>query len=346
MRHDLVLMTLEEGRDQEDGTLLGLVYTDAQQLIGVDETLPLESALLDSARLGVPTPESVADSLFHLYERLGLLMYRTSDPMKPSVNGSGFTLDKVDKHLSTNLEAWEASSGPAFDCRAATSTFTDLSPLGDHFRDPVSFLKFLRQAEGESSDIIPELIPTILRGFAHGDLHGRNVLIGRVGDRVLWPAVFDYGDMGADKVIGWDFVKMETEFKIRAYPHIFPEATTIPSFVPEVVTFENKLFERTELCRDSCRWPAKPDKATPEDRFAWLILKIRQHAETHLGYRKNRSREWLAEYYFLLTVYGLNSVRFHNLTPIEFLGAYLSAGTACARYLFDREIIVRDQPLT
>ena len=337
LRHDLVLMSVEPRRDPDDGSLIALVYTDAQQLIGVDETLSLESALLDSARLGVPTPESVADSLFQLYERLGLLLYRTSYVENPDDKNYVYSSERLDKHLPLNLSLWNAKSGPAFECRALTTTFTEMIPLRDQFRDPVSFLTFLGEAGDQHRDRVRALVPRILRGHSHGDLHGRNVLIGRVGDRVLWPAVFDFGDMGRDNLIARDFVKLETEFKIRAYPQIFTSATTMPILIPEIVTFERELAEWTELCRDTCQWPNQPRSNEPRDRFSWLILKIRQQAQTHLGIRKNRSRDWLAEYYFLLTVYALSSVRFNNLTPIEFLGAYLASGTACARYRYDRE---------
>lgn len=283
LRHDLVLMTVEERRETANGPLIGLIYTDAQQLIGVDETLSLESALLDAARLGVPTPESVADALFQLYERLWLLMYRTSYVEDPEEQGYQFVLDRQDKRLTENLGSWEAQSGPAFECRASASTFTDFSPLREHFRDPVSFLRYLGHVNATNPVRVPALVPRILRGHAHGDLHGRNVLIGRVDDRVLWPAVFDYADMGHDNIIGWDFVKMETEFKIRAYPQVLANATTVSEFVPEVVKFEKELFERTEVCRDSCRWPAPPKDATARERLAWLISAGTAAGPTHRG---------------------------------------------------------------
>ena len=54
----------------------------------------------------------------------------------------------------------------------------------------------------------------MLRGCAHGDLHGRNILVGIVRDQAMWPTVFDYEDMGPCNLIGWDFVKLETELKI------------------------------------------------------------------------------------------------------------------------------------
>jgi len=336
LRHDLVLMTVQERRLSPDGPIAGLVYTDAQQLIGVDETLSLETALLDAALLGVPTPASAADALFQLYERLGLLMYRASYVEDPTAPGYRFCLDRQDKRLTENLRLWDAKSGPAFECRAAASTFTDVAPFDQQFRDPVSFLRYVECAGSTNPAVAAQLLPRILRGHSHGDLHGRNVLVGRVGERVLWPAVFDYGDMGRDNVIGWDFVKMETEFKIRAYPNVFASTPSVPAFVPEVLAFERELFEKTETCRNSCCWPGVPESATPRERLAWLLLKLRQLADTHLGVNRNRSRDWLTEYYFLLVVYGLNSVRFHNLTSVEFLGAYLSAGAACARFLYDR----------
>ena len=228
------------------------------------------------------------------------------------------------------MSLWEEESGPAFECRAAASTFTDSEVLRQHFRDPASFLRYIERIAKIIPSQVTKLVPRILRGHSHGDLHGRNVLVGRVGERVLWPAAFDYGDMGLDNIIGWDFVKMETEFRIRAYPKVFAGATTVSAFVPEVVAFERKLSEVTEQCRNACRWPTLPEPATPCERLRWLLLKLRQLADTHLGTNRNRSRDWLTEYYYLLAMYGLNSVRFHNLTPIEFLGAYLSAGTACA----------------
>lgn len=337
-RHDLVLMTIQPKYACGDsGPLIGLVYSDAEQLIGVDETLPLETALLDAARLGVPTPASVGDVLFQLYERLGLLFFDSSYVDDPREQGYRFQLSRFDKRLPENLAAWEAAHGPVFECRAQATTFTEFEPLSRAFRDPVSFLQFVGRMTAQQPSAAATLVPRILRGQGHGDLHGRNVLVGRVEDRVLWPAVFDYGDMGPDNVVGWDFVKLETEFKIRAYPRVFANAAAIASFVPEVVSFERELCERTELARNACRWPLEPAADTPRERLLWLLLRLRQLADCHLSTRRNRSRDWLAEYYFLLTVYGLNSARFANLTPLEVLGAYLSAGTACARYLYDRE---------
>ena len=51
----------------------------------------------------------------------------------------------------------------------------------------------------------------MLRGCAHGDLHGRNVLVAQIRGKVLWPTLYDYEDMGPCNLLGWDFVKLETD---------------------------------------------------------------------------------------------------------------------------------------
>lgn len=326
LTHDIVLMNLEPIRNDQ-GELIALAYADAEQLIGVDQTMNLEDAMLESVQLGVPTVESVADLLFQLYQRLGLLLYRHSfnDTPPQSVNApkpqAPFT--KIDSHWFDNLDAWERQPGEAFSCRSSIPTKLDNSPWERHFRDSAFMLRYV---SGQAEPWL--FIPQMLRGRAHGDLHGRNVLVGRVGDRVLWPAVYDYGDMGANNLIAWDFVKLETEFKQRAYPLIF----STNRFTDQVVEFETNLHIATETARNTATWPRLSESSTPTERMQWLLLQLRRNAMDHLS-PQGRSRLWLAEYYFVLAVYGLNAARFENLTPIEVRGAYLSSGCAAARYL-------------
>lgn len=351
LRHDLVLMPIEPRPDEEH--LEGLVYDDAQQFIGVDQTLPLEAAMLDAARVGFPSPASVGDLLFQLYERLGVVLYRyaTGDP--PPAARADMTLAdlRLDRYLVRNLEYWNPAHVPsadadlrtraelfrarlAFETRAHAAMYADDTERGERFRDPVDFFRAIGDhvaAGGRPAD----LVPILLRGRGHGDLHGRNILVGRVGDRVLWPAVYDHEHMGRCNLVGWDFVKLETEFKVRAYPALFPGLPR--ASVPAVVRFEQRLFERTEQCRDTGAWPERPDANDHAGRLEWLILKVREAAGRHLGVLRGRTREWLAEYYFLLALYGLNGIRFGNLESTELRAAYLSAGAACARYVYDRE---------
>ncbi len=102
----------------------------------------------------------------------------------------------------------------------------------------------------------------MLRRCAHGDLHGRNVLVAVVRNRALWPAVFDYEHMGPCNLLGWDFVKMETELKIRAYPELFAGGE-LAAFVSEVQKFEIELAARTEESNRRSSWQEAKEADAP-----------------------------------------------------------------------------------
>src|SRR5205823_1120643 len=142
----------------------------------------------------------------------------------------------------------------------------------------------------------PDLIPRMLRGCAHGDLHGRNILVGIVRDQALWPVVFDYEDMGPCNLLGWDFVKLETEPKVRAYPAVFPGGTS-RWFLQSVQQFEVELNEQTERSHLSRSWPEVGGPATPRKRLRAILLMIRRMAAQHLGVNHGRPNDWLEEYY-------------------------------------------------
>ena len=134
--HDIVLMTLNDCCDA-DGRLIALRYQDAQQFIGVDRTLALEEAVLDAVRVSVPTPGSVADVFFRLYERLGLLLYRYSYVLNPAAD-----LTRYEHYLIENLTRWaEADDREAFDVRADATTFTDTPALANQFVDPADAVR-------------------------------------------------------------------------------------------------------------------------------------------------------------------------------------------------------------
>jgi hypothetical protein len=346
LRHDLVFMTLDPCRDGDH--LLGLVYADAQQFLGVRAT-SLEDAFLGAVCHGTPSPASLADVFAQLYERVGHLLYQVSfvhDPGAP-----GFVLDVP--HLETSLAAWSRTDGEPARVRQYVNIWA--APDRGAFRDPVDYLECVCQGVPWQGDPIEEeegpvhqpacqlgdpepgdLVPRMLRGCAHGDLHGRNVLVGVVRDRARWPAVFDYEMMGTRNLLAWDFVKMEHELKVRTYPSLFSNERA-SQFIRAVQDFEVRLAQQTEACYNGARWPEIDDRAEPLDRLRTLLLALRQQAALHLGTDRNRPRQWLDEYYFILACYGIHVGRFDNLNRPELLGAYLSAGVATARFLWNRE---------
>jgi hypothetical protein len=191
-------------------------------------------------------------------------------------------------------------------------------------------------------------------------LHGRNVLVGEIDGRVPWPAVFDYEHMRLDNWIGWDFVKMETELKIRALRAIYPDGR-LDLFANHVQDFEWGLNEWTQHCHDYPTWPRvgelppplppqyrhpaageapsallngsaeaihSPDVQQRLCRLRCIVLEIRQRAAQILGYRRGRAAEWCREYLFLLMCYGICPVRFSNLDQFLLMAAFKSASVA------------------
>jgi len=86
---------------------------------------------------------------------------------------------------------------------------------GHDIPDSLEHIAYLDPCEYVGWALKAEKIPQTLIGRSHGDLHGRNILVGVQRGEAEYPAVFDYGEMTASNVIAWDFVKLECELKVR-----------------------------------------------------------------------------------------------------------------------------------
>lgn len=335
-RSDSVFMALEPRYwpDRPD-RLAALVYQDAQAHIGADEAVWLETAALRAVRFGSPDLGTVLEAVRRLFDQLGQVLYggaRVEEPagarveLNPSREGR--------RRLADAYPGWtdHADSPGPVAVRQQVSAAFPLEFVG--YIDPVDYFRFLD--EELAAETPPrQVLPRRLRGPAHGDLHGRNVLVGVTDNRAGTPAVFDYEKMSCDNLLGWDFVKLETELKVRALDLIPPRRERLAVFAERVAGFESRLAARTAEARDAGAWPGAPAADDPLARLEALVLGVRGLAAAHLG-RWNRAHEWLHEYYFLLGCYGVSTVRFDNPTERERAAALVSAGVAAVQYELGR----------
>jgi len=112
---------------------------------------------------------------------------------------------------------------------------------------------------------------------------------------VSLPAVYDFADMGLDNLIGWDFVKLETELKVRILPLLLKGLES--KFLSQVLKFERCLAAATNALHDQKGAPTAEFQSQGVNDLAAILLSIRRQGQRHLGIQRQRDRKWLEEYY-------------------------------------------------
>lgn len=312
-----VFMELAPGKPSADGTgFETIVYEDAQQTLRAAQLQTLEQAVCQCCRWGKPSADSLEGILDQVFAEMFDRLYAIGAPAELS----GELARGLETTLNKGKGEWKQPGTLAEQCRRVT-----LATLpGDEveFFDPVDYLPRLF---GSATDL-----PGVFRGPAHGDLHGRNVLVGIVNEQARFPAVFDYELMALDRLPGWDFVKLEMELKIRALQEVFSGSES--EFVQSVCEFEQALSVQTEEQNNQTEWTRVPSPRTPRDRLRCILLALRGQAKRCLETLPGRSRSWLHEYYFLLSVYSVYSGKFGTYRRRDLIAAFLCGGLAAARF--------------
>lgn len=243
--------------------------------------------------------------------------------------------------------------------------------------DPVDFMRWVCDREiglqpvGSSSQ--PGILrhdvrfPEMLIGPAHGDLHGRNIIVGTMRDEAEWPAVFDFDKMADDNIVAWDFAKLELELKCRLFQQLLdsaeerdqlrklldvqplPPLPTTIRLTPEespvqqrvemlelIFALERRLDSWTQQLtrvslakRIDATFVGDIPTSTPFGRAMQIIFRIRKEAAIYLGFERHREDKWLDEYYFALACYGVASAKWQSAND-HMAWALVSAGVACA----------------
>jgi hypothetical protein len=350
MEHDSILMRLRPGAQKPNGELVSIIYEDAHHVIGAGQVIALEKAVLDCCLYETPTVASIELLIRVLYEHFGEDFYTRSWVIEePKDNlarlravGKDDKLraawEKFDSWLKQWQDKLEVGNEPQLDrLKIRREVLAVLSYRRNCLIDPVDYLRSVQEC--------PEYCPLLLWGCSHGDVHGHNVLVSVLDDAVTLPAVYDYGDMGLENLVGWDFVKLETELKVRVLPQVLDG--TEADYLFTVLKFECFLASYCNAMHNQWPLPRAEFKQKGLNRLASIILAIRRQAQRHLGDQRLRDRQWLEEYYFLLACYGVYAGLFdtYKSKRRQLAAAYISAGVAArqlARPTLHLDGLIRD----
>lgn len=350
-----------------------VIYADASQLYGPlskDEAVLTLDEAVDKAIWSTDVCAlSIERVLRQAYAELGRWFYHpaNADPAA----AAGFYRGKLREENGTSetLELWK--SGLLWQLRAdaiwllcgPTSPEVTAPP---NYLDPCDYVQWLLQHRTDK-------IPPTLVGRSHGDFHGRNVVLGVSRGEAEYPVIIDYGDISDRNALVWDFVKLETELKVRILHALFNDAPTrkqvfAEAELPHLRTlvqrwsereshddrerraqlllfgylFERLLAKRTAsiLRIESLDGPLSAHgESSPLERALTILRRIRLECAGHLGQYERRpaANDWRNEYHFALAVYGLNTAKFPDQAYPEFqrIFALVSAGCAIAQWKAD-----------
>lgn len=344
-----------------------VIYQNAYQLFGTDPDTespkPLETAADWAVTDRKPDILSVEQVLGQIYEELNRCLYQGADDDHPDRVRQFYTDELTKGGPLSAVERWR-NQEPFRSLRRDTIWLTGgrAEPDADAlpgYLDPLDYVHWA---------LTTGHVPPTLVGRSHGDLHGRNILVGVQRGIVQQPAIFDYGDMTGANVLVWDFVKLETELKTRVLPKLADDADARaalarvspplrPPLPPDAVLplpddqevaeragrlefayqFETCLASLTRaiVSRDVASHARPADQRRPTghpalDKALCLFYRLRQEAALWLGYQAGRPDRWRDEFYFALAVYGVLKAKWHPDVP-QLEWALMSAGVAAAQ---------------
>jgi hypothetical protein len=301
------------------GGRVAVIYQDAFTLFPTDDEtgrpMLLEALVRDAVLLDQPVVTSVERILIQIYGELNRWFYQ--DGRVRTADARAFYHNR----LQNAPERWAGEPRLRELRRDAVWLLGGTDPPDSRevavYLDPCDYLAWALASD--------ERLPPTLVGGSHGDLHGKNVLACVQRGEAEGPAVFDYGSMRPDNVLAWDFVKLETELKVRILPKLFddPEARKalrgpLRRGAPEYACpalggaaahvaaardraerlafafhFEQRLAERTHAIQHRShtdnREPPGGRHVTGHaavDRALGVFLRIRQEAGQWLSYRR------------------------------------------------------------
>ena len=364
----------------ENGERGVVIYPDAFQFFfnhGTDAPMELESAFAKSIKHRDPSSDSIQRVMTQVFTEAHRCFYQFASDCFFVEDESSESLSQQWADVGSQIEyalrignedkvpvfeIWDSTDFQSLRRNAAWLTGSGRKPESltrPAYVDPVDYLKWALRKNA---------IPPMTLGPSHGDLHGRNIIVGVVRSEAEWPAVFDYDKMSSDNLVAMDFAKLETELKCRLLQS-FLDSTETRLEARKLLGLSDELElpecvvspEDHEAARQASRmevmfaieqrlqnWSAQlTSRERAESKNAefssWIpeesdlgkamavIFRIRREASIYLGFeRPERKGTWLDELNFALTVYGAVTVKWHGVD--DFMQwSLLTAGVAAAQ---------------
>jgi hypothetical protein len=363
-------------RHDLSGGRVAVVYRDAYTLYGPEglasQPVSLEEAIHWAVLDDRPALLSIERAIIQTYADLGRWLYSLSS--EDAGSAGDFYKARLKKSLCNWMpESADKEQQPLAGWRGELRRDAIWLFCGKDAPDSDKPAVYLDPCDYVTYALRTGTIAPTLLGRGHGDLHGRNILVCVYRGEVDYPAVFDYGDMGIKNVLAWDFVKLETELKVRLLPILYRDAATREGLLqkssrarPHAVMvrglvddrasradrlefafrFERMLAERTAKieARADAEMRQPPGGIIEGEppmlaRLLAILLRIRQEAALWLGYERGRQHRWREEYDFAMAVYGLVHARPDwDYEPTQAECALVGAGVAAANLRAGQEL--------
>jgi hypothetical protein len=243
---------------------LAVIYENAYQFYGDDtdrhNPRELDEVVAWAIKDDKPDPQSVQRVIRQVFGDLYRWFYHSAEDSPRKARAFLEKRLAKDGHKRAVLNKWNKEPD-RLDLRrdvnwllcGQDASDSSLSPL---YLDPFAYVSWALDHDSP---------PQMLVGSSHGDLHGRNILVGVQRGEAEYPAVFDYGEMGTDNALIWDFVKLETELKVRMIPFLMEDETVCSTLLaqPCFPKHLHRYFDKTVPVPtgDATAWEAKREFA-------------------------------------------------------------------------------------
>lgn len=300
-----------------------LEYDAASTALVTRDVALLEDVVIRSCRWGSPTPESVAQRIRNVYDYMNDRLF-----IHARAKDASEVADYYRNKLEGCIKTWWRPE------RVAQRRPVLLSIEGKphKFQDPVDWINWVL------SPVAEDCVPECIFGPCHGDMHGRNVLIGLSNGEARDQAVYDFEDMNPDLPVAWEFVKLEMELRVRALPYVIRAWDDPKEDLRHAIDFERQLYDWTRKLDNQTLRPIEThridlgrDYPDPWKRLFAVLLEIRQGAKICLSGRE-RPECWKEEYLFTLAAYSVHTAKHAPYDAIHQELAYIAGGVAAAHF--------------